>query len=266
MKKYNTVLTIAGFDGSGGAGIQADLKTFAALACYGMSILTALPIQNTQGVHKVYDLPIQCIRDQCESIFTDIDVDVVKIGMLQRTEIIIAVTEILIKYRPKYIVLDPVMIATSGHRLLDSEAITTLKEKLVPLTTIITPNIPEAETLSNISIRNDSDMITAAQHIHELGAKACIIKGGHQQSAQFSSDLLWQPSQYQFLQKPRIATPNIHGTGCTFSAAIAAYLSRDLALEQAVINAKEYLHQALVSGAQYQLGHGHGPVHHNIIP
>ncbi len=262
MKKYNRVLSIAGFDGSGGAGIQADLKTFTVLGCYGMTVLTSLPVQNTKGVFKIYDISPQCVAEQCEAIISDIGVDAVKIGMLQHSSIIETIASTLQKYSIKKIVLDPVMIATSGDPLISDEAIETLKSTLLPLASVITPNIPEAERLTGLKIATQQDMITAANLILQMGSASVVLKGGHLKSDKASDLFLDNTLEQHWLSKPWVQTKNTHGTGCTFSAAIAAYLSKNCDMLTAVTQAKEFLYEALLAGSDYQCGKGNGPVCH----
>lgn len=260
-KQYKRALSIAGFDGSGGAGIQADLKTFSALGCYGMTVLTALPVQNTQGVRSIYEISLSCIREQIIAIFDDIGADVVKIGMLHSPEIIQLIVDLLKQYQAKNIVVDPVMVAKSGDRLLKMEAIEALKTLLLPIATTITPNIPEAEDLLNRKIGNKSDMESAAGVLCSMGPQSVIIKGGHSNST-LSEDCLWCDHQAHWFSAQRIETKNTHGTGCTFSAAIASFLAYNDDVVKAVEKAKDYLTGALKSGAEYQIGYGHGPVNH----
>ena len=262
MKKHICALTIAGFDGSGGAGIQADLKTFSALGCYGTSVLTSLPVQNTSGVKNIYDIDIKCIEEQCHAIFEDINIDFVKIGMLQRTDIIETIAKILKKYKPQNIVLDPVMVAKSGDRLLDKNAISALKTEIFPLATIITPNIPEAQELLSRKISTDEEIEQAGQELLSLGPQSVVIKGGHKTSPTSKDLLITKDKNIFWLSTPRIKTNNTHGTGCTFSSAIASYLGHGLGIELAVENAKKYITGALKAGANYLVGSGHGPVHH----
>lgn len=260
-KKYKRALSIAGFDGSGGAGIQADLKTFSALGCYGMTVLTALPVQNTQGVRSIYEIPLKCIEEQIQAIFEDIGADVVKIGMLHRPEIVELVVNSLKEYGPLDIVVDPVMVAKSGDRLLREDAVRALTELLIPIAKVLTPNIPEAEDLLNRRIETEAQMEDAARDISEIGAKAVVLKGGHVKS-ELSRDCLWYEGKAQWFSAERIKTNNTHGTGCTFSAAIAAFLAQGNDIVTATQNAKSYLTGALLAGADYQIGHGNGPVNH----
>lgn len=260
-KRYKRALSIAGFDGSGGAGIQADIKTFSALGCYGMTVLTAIPVQNTQGVQCVYDVSLECIERQMRSIFDDIGVDVVKIGMLHRPEIIEVIVNILKEYMPLNIVVDPVMVAKSGDRLLMMEAISALKELILPISTVLTPNIPESEDLLEKKIETKQEMENAAWEIAAMGPKAVALKGGHK-DGKFSEDCLWFDGCAYWYTSERIKTENTHGTGCTFSAAIAALLAQGEGIREATEGAKKYLLGALKSGAEYKIGHGHGPVNH----
>ena len=256
-------LTIAGFDGSGGAGIQADLKTFSALGCYGMSVLTALPIQNTKGVRNIYDLPLSCIEEQLICILEDIKVDAVKIGMLHSPQIINSIATILAKSDVKHIVVDPVMVAKSGQLLLPSDAIDTLKTQLLPITNIITPNIPEAEELLGYTIPDKLTMEKAAYDLLKLGCKSVLLKGGHLKSKSETVDDFFISKDHQkWFIGPRIDTLNTHGTGCTLSSAIAALLAQGTPMIEAVSIAKLYVGKAIEHGAKYTVGKGKGPVHH----
>lgn len=256
-------LTIAGFDGSGGAGIQADLKTFSALGCYGTSVLTALPIQNTEGVRNIYDLPLACIEEQIICILEDIKIDAVKIGMLHSPQIINSVATILATSEVKHIVVDPVMVAKSSHRLLQHDAIIALKTQLLPLATIITPNIPEAQELLGYKILDKSTIEKAAKDLLKLGCKSVLLKGGHLTSKSETVDDFFISHGYQeWFSGQRIYTRNTHGTGCTLSSAIAALLAQDTPLVEAVSIAKLYIGKAIEHGAKYQVGKGRGPVHH----
>ena len=259
---YYRALTIAGSDNSGGAGIQADLKTFSALGCYGMSVITALTAQNTQGVKGIQEIDPQFIEKQMNSILDDIGVDAIKIGMLFNTPVIKTVAKCLREIKECPIVLDPVMFAKSGDRLLQEEAIESIKNKLFPLATIITPNIPEAEALLGCSIESFESMQQAAVDLNKLGPKAVVVKGGAL-SARTSDDcLVFEGGEPQWLKQERIDTKNLHGAGCTFSSAISTFLARSYNLEDAVKEAKTYLTQALIAGADKNLGHGKGPVMH----
>jgi len=252
-------LSIAGFDGSGGAGIQADLKTFSALGCYGMTVLTALPVQNTCGVRSCYDIPLKCIQEQLEAIFDDIVPDSIKIGMLFSESIIELVTNFLNRNAVHIpIVLDPVMVAKSGDPLLLPNAVNTLKTKLIPLATIITPNLPEAYTLAG-KTENFQEL---GQKLLRLGSKAVLLKAGHSNSNTADDLFLTQQGICQWLSSERIDSKNTHGTGCTLSAAVCAFLAQGLSLLDACKQAKNYLFQAMVASKNNSIGKGHGSVHH----
>ena len=260
--KYKA-LSIAGFDGSGGAGIQADLKTFSALGCYGMTVLTALPVQNTCGVRACYEIPLRSIKEQLEAIFDDITPDSIKIGMLFNSDIIEVVANFLkINAKNIPIVLDPVMMAKSGNPLLLPEAVEALKELLIPITTIITPNLPEALELTGIDTASYESMPAIAAKLLELGSKAALVKGGHLDE-ETSNDLYLDSTGKTFwLESPRINSQNVHGTGCTFSAAIAAYLALGIGLEESCKLAKHYLYGAIDAAKDQVIGKGRGSVRH----
>lgn len=256
------VLTIAGSDSGGGAGIQADLKTFSALGTYGASVITALTAQNTRAVTAIHDVPPDFVGAQLDAVFDDISIDAVKIGMLSRPEIIAVVAERLQRYGADPIVLDPVMVAKSGDRLLQPEAVAALRERLLPLATVITPNLPEAGVLLDVEPPTDqAGMIEAAAALRALGPRAVLLKGGHRESGD-STDVLDDGGEPEILRAARIATTNTHGTGCTLSAAIAALLGRGLPLRTAIDQAKAYITAAIQAADQLVVGHGHGPVHH----
>lgn len=257
------VLSIAGFDGSGGAGLQADLKTFSAFGCYGMTVLTALPVQNTTGVRNCYTIPISAVKEQLDAIFEDIVPDAIKIGMLFNTDIIEVVAEYLAKHAADIpIVLDPVMISKSGDPLLLPEAVSTLKKRLIPLVTLITPNLPEATVLTQLAATTPSEMENIAEVLLTFGSEAVLLKGGHL-AGKIAADLYWhRDSTKAWLSGPKILTQNTHGTGCTLSAAIASALSLQLPLLESCKIAKHYLQHALEASNHYTLGHGAGPVHH----
>lgn len=262
-KSYTRVLTIAGSDSGGGAGIQADLKTISAHGCYGMSVITALTAQNTIGVHAIHGVPVDFVGQQMEAVLDDIGTDAVKIGMLFSPELISEVSRQLQKYRVKNIVLDPVMVATSGDKLLADEAIDSLKTTLIPHVDIITPNLPEASVLLGRELHSASELEPAAIELSELGCPNVLIKGGHFEHGD-SDDLLYLGHEKRCVTFPvkRIVTKNSHGTGCSLSSAIASELGRGRSMEEAVRNAKEYITGAIKSGANYTLGSGHGPVDH----
>lgn len=255
------VLTIAGFDGSGGAGIQADLKTFSALGCYGMTALTALPIQNTVGVRAVYDISAQCVREQLEAVFEDIQVDAVKMGMLHREEIIRTVAAVLRRFEPKNVVLDPVMVAKSGDKLLLPDAIDAMQEELFPLTTVLTPNLLEASEILGRDVATQEQMVEAARELVVRGPQAVVVKGGHLEGS-CNDCLCLKNGEIAWFSEPRIPTRNTHGTGCTFSAAIAAFLAQGCAVFEAVQRAKHYLTKAIEAGSKMAIGQGNGPVNH----
>jgi hydroxymethylpyrimidine/phosphomethylpyrimidine kinase len=260
------VLSIAGFDGSGGAGIQADLKTFSALGCYGMNVLTALPVQNTCGVQACYGLPLSSIYEQLETIFNDIPPLAIKIGMLFSAQVIEIVSDFLSKHAAHLpIVLDPVMYAKSGDILLQAEAVEGLVHRLLPLVSIVTPNLPEACRLLNVAIdpQYDPDPISLANLLIQKGVRAVLVKGGHAVHSQYMRDIFQDAvGGYAVFTQKRISSNHTHGTGCTLSAAITAYLAQGYDIRSACFQSNNYLHGALLA-AQYQsLGHGHGPVHH----
>jgi hydroxymethylpyrimidine/phosphomethylpyrimidine kinase len=255
-------VTIAGSDSGGGAGIQADLKTFSALGVYGASVITALTAQNTQGVTGIQDVPPAFITAQIDAVFSDLKVDAVKIGMLSQPGVIEAVAAGLDRWQQRNVVLDPVMVATSGDRLISPEAIDVLKRVLIPRALLITPNLPEAATLLGGAIARDEDEMRAqAVRLVEQGARAVLIKGGHSESAE-SVDVLQAPGSFTRLATARIATKNTHGTGCTLSSAIAAGLAKGLDLVAAVREAKAYVSAAIAAADRLTVGSGHGPVHH----
>lgn len=263
MANVRRTLTIAGSDSGGGAGIQADLKTFSALHCYGMSAITALTAQNTQGVTNISGVEPDFIKDQIKAIYDDIGTDAVKIGMLHAPDVIQVVADSLAGYEPNWIVLDPVMVAKSGDRLLQENAIATLTQKLIPMAQIITPNIPEAEVLLDQEVPDAPAMEAAAKSLTELGPDAVLLKGGHL-TGRNSPDLLYLKAEGEgvWLDSERVDTPNTHGTGCTLSSAIAAYLARGFNIAEAAQKAKQYMLQSLKAGKDLQIGHGKGPVHH----
>jgi hydroxymethylpyrimidine/phosphomethylpyrimidine kinase len=263
-KTHSTALTIAGFDGSGGAGIQADLKTFSALGCYGMTVLTALPVQNTKGVRSIYSISEKCVEEQLQAILEDIHVDALKMGMMHRSEIIEAVAGTLEKHSLRKIVLDPVMIAKSGDALLTPDAIETMKKRLFPLVTVITPNLPEASSLLQREVSTKLQMEQAAFDLLAMGPEAVVVKGGHLSEGSCDDCLcIRSPSpKIHWFSSPRIKTKNTHGTGCTFSAAITAYFSKGMDILEAVNQAKKYTSRCIEAGEQFEIGHGNGPLHH----
>ena len=259
--RIKTALTIAGSDSSGGAGIQADLKTMLANGVYGMSAITALTAQNTIGVTVISEVTPEFLGQQIDAVFTDIFPDAVKTGMVANEELIEVIADRLAFYGAKNIVIDPVMIATSGARLISEEAIAVLKEKLLPIATVITPNIPEAEVLSGIKISDKADMEKAADFINKTYGCSVLLKGGH--SINDANDLLYENGGMTWFEGVRINNPNTHGTGCTLSSAIASNLAKGYDLKQAVRLAKEYISGAL--SVMLDLGKGSGPMHHGYI-
>ncbi len=255
-------VTIAGSDSGGGAGIQADLKTFSALGVYGASVITALTAQNTRGVTAIHEAPADFVRAEIDAVFSDLAVGAVKIGMLASPELIRTVAAGLRDYGQSRIVLDPVMVATSGDSLLKSEAVATLRDELFPLATLITPNLPEAGRLLGRTVGDTpDDMLAAARELLSLGPKAVLVKGGHGTGAD-SADLFLDGDGPRWLSAPRHATRNTHGTGCTLSSAVAAGLAKGFDLFAAVTDAKAYVTAAIVAADRLEIGHGHGPVHH----
>jgi hydroxymethylpyrimidine/phosphomethylpyrimidine kinase len=256
------VLSIAGFDGSCGAGIQADLKTFSALQCYGLNVLTSLPIQNTMGVQEVYDIPASIIERQLHCMFEDITPNAIKIGMLFNTEIIKVVANFLEKNAKGIpIVLDPVMVAKSGDYLLLPEAVNSIKEYLIPLVAVITPNLPEATALLKIDINNREEMEKGGKIILQMGAKAVLLKGGHLNDTN-ADDFYIDNENVCWLNAERITTNNTHGTGCTLSSAIASYIALGQNYLTACKNAKEYVFHALKNADSLKMGKGKGSLHH----
>lgn len=269
-RHYPTVLSIAGSDSGGGAGIQADIKAVSACGSYALTALTAVTAQNTQGVTRVEALSPAVLREQLHAVLSDIGADAVKIGMLHSAEIIEVVREMLLEYKIKTIILDPVMVATSGDKLLQDNAVTALKTRLIPLAEIITPNIPEAEILLGETINAQDKLPALAQKLSRSippekpgPGTSVLLKAGHFQDSTLT-DIFYnaQTGETLPLTASRISTPNTHGTGCTLSSAVAAYRAQGQPLTRAVRNAKHYLYQALLAGRHYRLGQGSGPVHH----
>ena len=251
-------MTIAGSDSGGGAGIQADLKTFSALGVYGASTLTAITAQNTVAVTAVHELPVEVIAAQIEAVVTDMGVDAVKTGMLSSSAIVQVVAGELECHGIRNLVVDPVMVAKSGDPLLREEAVESVRTLLVPLATLVTPNIPEAETLTGLTVLTDDDMREAARKIVALGARSVVVKGGHRDGP--ATDLFFDGNDFTEFSSERFDTVNTHGTGCTFASAAAAGLAQGKPLLEAVAQAKEYVTEAIRNS--YPLGQGHGPVHH----
>ncbi len=255
-------MTIAGSDNSGGAGIQADLKTFSALGCYGMSVITALTAQNTQGVRGVQEIPAEFVAQQIDTILEDVGVDAVKIGMLFNEPVIRVVAEFMRKNPDTSFVVDPVMFAKSGDRLLLEDATALFIRKIVPLSTVLTPNIAEAAAILGQPINSCDDMEQAANELVQMGPRAVVVKGGSLLKDSSDDCLAIREEPVRWLRQKRVQTNNVHGTGCTFSAAITAFLAHSFSIKDAVQKAKEYLTGALEAGASHHLGKGQGPVKH----
>lgn len=253
-----TALTIAGSDSGGGAGIQADLKAMSALGVFGMSVITAVTAQNTKEVRSVQNIELAIIQDQIEAVFDDLPVDAMKIGMLGNAEIVHVVAGTLKKYGPEHLILDPVMVSKGGHHLLEQCAVDALKEELLPLAMMVTPNIPEAEVLTGKKIVTEEDMYEACIEMKRLGSRTVLLKGGHLSGD--PNDLYYDGNEFHWLKEKRIKTENTHGTGCTLSSAIAANLAKDMPVLEAVKLAKRYITGAIAHSLP--LGSGHGPTHH----
>ena len=265
-KHYPRVLSIAGSDSGGGAGIQADLKTFSALGCYGMTAITALTAQNTQGVRGIHGVPPEFLAAQLDTVLEDIGADAVKIGMLHAPEIVRVVAQAIRKYKLQHVVLDPVMVATSGDRLIAEETVSVLVQELFPLATVVTPNLDEAELLLGRKIQGIPELEGAARALQALGAQGVLLKGGHLKGDEVVDLLLQGRREPLRLGSPRIASENVHGTGCTLSSAIAAQLALGHGLEDSVRLARAYILGAITAGADVRTGHGHGPLNHGHAP
>lgn len=264
MKTYKRVLTIAGSDSGGGAGIQADIKAISACGCFATSAITAITAQNTLGVTDIHAIPVASLKSQIIAVLEDIGADSVKIGMLHNSETINAVFEVLQEFGIKNIVLDPVMVATSGNKLLQDEAISTLKEVLIPAARVITPNIPEAEILLDKKIGAQEDLPAFAKELSKKFNKVSVLlKAGHLTDNELV-DIFYDAENDTIteLRSQRIYSKNTHGTGCTLSSAMAAYVAHGLELSEAAKQAKDYINSAIIAGVDYQIGNGHGPVHH----
>lgn len=266
-KRYTTVLTIAGSDSSGGAGIQADIKTISALGCYAASIITSLTAQNTQGVQSIEALSKTFVEAQLESVFSDIHIHAVKIGMLHNHDVVDAVYAALKCYQPKYIILDPVMIAKGGASLINDDVITHLSETLFPLVTLLTPNIPEAEKLIGEKIHSQTAMQEYSEKMGKKYQVNVLIKGGHLSESKMSGDVLYskEDQDCHWFYAEHIETKNTHGTGCTLSSAIASYLAKNYSLVESIELAKSYLTEAIKAGSDFYLGEGQGPLNHLFI-
>lgn len=265
MKRYATVLSIAGSDSGGGAGIQADLKTISALGCYATTAITALTAQNTIGVSEIFPLPVAFVEKQIIAVMSDIGADAVKIGMLFSSEIMLSLKKLILKYNMKNVVLDPVMVASSGDRLIESQGIETLKE-LIPLSGIITPNLEEAKILLNKKEIHKSGMEYAALELLKFGSQAVFLKGGHLYEEELIDVYVDQEGNEMILESKKIESRNIHGTGCTLSSAIASFLALGMSMKEASLEAQHFINQAIKKGKKIRVGEGKGPVNHFFMP
>lgn len=267
MKKYHSVLTIAGSDCSGGAGIQADIKAISALGGYATSAITAITVQNTLGVTGIHPVPASYVKAQIEAVMTDIKPSAVKIGMINDVEIVKAIAESIKEYRPKFVVFDPVMVSTSGCKLIEDKAIEAIKKELIPLSTIITPNLSEAVVLTGDSIDDAASMTAAGNKILESGCGAVLIKGGHLEGNDMCDVLCIKGENTPYIyMASKISSKNTHGTGCTLSSSIATYLALGETLREAVRKAKDYVHKGILNGKDVCIGSGHGPLNHFYSP
>lgn len=267
-KSYSVVLSVAGSDSSGGAGIQADIKTFSALGVYGATAITAITAQNTTGVYSQYPLPPEMVYDQIVAVVEDLRPKYVKIGMLSNVDIVEAVAEALGRYSLK-IILDPVIVSSSGHRLLSVEAQEAIKEKLFPMSLLVTPNLPEVSALTGMPLTTYSEKEDAARYLMDYGAESILIKGGHEEGS-LKTDILYLKSEGKIssslFTSNTVVSKNIHGTGCTLSSAIAAFMARGSSMADAVARAKTFVTTAIEAGADIEIGQGAGPVNHGFSP
>lgn len=259
------VLSVAGSDPSGGAGVQADLKTMAAHGVYGAAVLTALTAQNTHGVQGVHPVPADFVEQQLRSVLGDLEVVAVKIGMLGDPAVAERVADVLATYPVPHVVLDPVMVATSGHRLVPEATVDVVRDRLLPLTSVVTPNVPEAEVLAGVAVRGVDDLGPAGERLRTHGARAALVKGGHLEGPESVDALVTDDGTRRFAA-PRLETPHTHGTGCTLSTALACRLAQGHPLDEAVARAKAYLSRALEAGTRLGVGSGRGPVDHRVVP
>lgn len=268
MKKYiyPSVLSIAGFDGSGGAGIQADIKTISALGCYATTVLTALPVQNTTGVKTIYPIPETAVREQLVCILDDIFPHAIKIGMVHSCELAYIIRETLDAYKKVPVIFDPVMVSTSGHKLIEDKTIQTIIETLFPITDLLTPNLDEAAVLSGMPITTLEDMYKAGEKIKALGVRSLLLKGGHLNSKRLTSLYFDQHNKITEFHQEKYNTTNTHGSGCTLSSAIATYIARRLPLNEAVHQAQLYIDNAILTGSDVMTGKGNGPLNHFFNP
>lgn len=263
--RYIATVTIAGSDSCGGAGIQADIKTMSALGCYAASVITAVTVQNTMGVSAVHAMPPEIVAGQIRAVMDDIRPQAVKVGMVNDINTIKTIADTLAEYDIEHLVVDPVMVATSGARLMQDDAVGVFTERLMPLATLLTPNVPEAEVLSGISINDKSSMDNAARIIQDKGCQSLLIKGGHIEGRKIDRLYTSMGSEREY-EAANVATRNTHGTGCTLSSAITSYLAMGYAIGEAIAAAKEWLTGALIAGANVEIGSGHGPVNHFYNP
>ena len=263
--RYIATVTIAGSDSCGGAGIQADIKTMSALGCYAASVITAVTVQNTMGVSAVHAVPPEIVAGQIRAVMDDIRPQAVKVGMVNDIDTIKAIADTLAEYDIEHLVVDPVMVATSGARLMQDDAVGVFTDRLMPLATLLTPNVPEAEVLSGISINDKSSMDNAARIIQDKGCQSLLIKGGHIEGRKIDR-LYTSMGREREYEAANVATRNTHGTGCTLSSAITSYLAMGYAIGEAIAAAKEWLTGALIAGANVEIGSGHGPVNHFYNP
>lgn len=266
-KRYYRVLTIAGSDSGGGAGIQADIKTISAMGCFATSAITAVTVQNTLGVKAVHPVPLDILEGQIDAVLSDIGTDAIKIGMLYSLEVVNIVANMIEKYQVKNIVVDPVMMSTSGYRLIEENAIEVIKHRLIPLSRVVTPNIPEAEILVGYKIEGEKDFEKVARLLSHNSGVSVLLKAGHL-NGKYLVDYFYNAEDNTITKLPsrRIETPNTHGTGCTLSSALAAAIARGEDLTTAALSAKKYIEQAIISGAEYKIGNGYGPVNHGFNP
>lgn len=260
-----TVLSIAGFDGSGGAGIQADTKAISALGCFAMNVLTALPVQNTQGVKNIFPIPVEAVKEQLDCIFEDTYPDSIKIGMVHHKELVEVIADALKDYRGK-VVFDPVMVSTSGHRLIDEDTIEAIVNRLFPPADLITPNLDEISVLVGNRVDTLRGMEEAMEPLLNLGASGVLLKGGHLKGDTLTSILVQKGQDPIYYNHQRIETRNTHGSGCTLSSAIASFLARGFPLAEATGRALDYVHQAIIGGKDLQIGKGSGPLNHFFNP
>ena len=267
MKRYPIVLSIAGSDSSGGAGIQADLKAISALGAYAATAITAITVQNTMGVLAIHAIPPEYVKGQIEAVMDDLSPDAIKIGMINDINIVRVIAECICKYNPKHVVFDPVMVSTSGSKLIEDEAIKVLTEELMPLTDLITPNLDEVNVLTGKKIQNLTEMKTAARKLLEFGSKAVLVKGGHLEGSEMYDVLQLKSNEEPIIfTSKHIDSKNVHGTGCTLSSSIATFLALGYTMEQAVKLAKKYIDGAIEAGKDIFIGHGNGPLNHFYAP